>query len=120
MELIHDRLAIEIARLHQVAGSVGRDDYRPVRNAIPVRDRTYRNALRSGFEEGFSFPEFWDYTSCPLLKSLMDCQSKERVAVSLPSLRVDSLDPLWFEQIKRVKKRVSRSRRKRGMTDCAK
>ncbi len=46
-----------------------------------------------------------DYSAIePLLKTLMDKHAPERVAVSLPSLRVDSLSPSWIEQVKRVRK----------------
>jgi len=46
-----------------------------------------------------------DYSGLgPLLRILMDKQERERIAVSLPSLRVDSLDSSWFEEIKRVRK----------------
>jgi hypothetical protein len=34
----------------------------------------------------------------------MDKQEGDRIAVSLPSLRVDSLDSTWFEDINRVLK----------------
>jgi radical SAM-linked protein len=34
----------------------------------------------------------------------MDKQARDKIAVSLPSLRVDSLDSTWFEEIKRVRK----------------
>jgi radical SAM-linked protein len=34
----------------------------------------------------------------------MDRQSDQKTALSLPSLRVDTLDPAWLEQIKRVRK----------------
>jgi len=46
-----------------------------------------------------------DY-SCigPLLKALMDRHSKTKTAVSLPSLRIDSMDPAWFNQLKKVRK----------------
>jgi radical SAM family uncharacterized protein/radical SAM-linked protein len=109
-ELVHDRLTIEISRgctrgcRFCQAGMI----YRPVRERDP--DSVIRNAERSlrltGFEElSLLSLSSGDY-SClgPLLKKLMDSQSGDRIAVSLPSLRVDSLDPTWFEQIKRVRK----------------
>jgi radical SAM-linked protein len=40
----------------------------------------------------------------PLLKELMDRLAPERVAVSLPSTRVDALSPRLLEQIRRVRK----------------
>jgi radical SAM-linked protein len=46
-----------------------------------------------------------DYSSIgPLLVSLMDAHTRDRVAVSLPSLRVDSLEPRLLEEVGRVRK----------------
>src|SRR2546426_10313644 len=46
-----------------------------------------------------------DYSGVnPLLKELMDRLVPERVAVSLPSTRVDALSPRILEQIRRVRK----------------
>lgn len=109
-ELIHDRLAIEIARgctrgcRFCQAGMI----YRPVRERSP--DSVIRNveeALRNtGFEElSLLSLSSGDYCCLGLLiKELMDKQAKNKVAISLPSLRVDSMDPLWIAQIKRVRK----------------
>jgi radical SAM family uncharacterized protein/radical SAM-linked protein len=109
-ELVHDRLAIEISRgctrgcRFCQAGMI----YRPVRERNPesiVRDVEVALS-RTGFEETSLLSLSSGDYSCigPLLKKLMDRQSELKTAVSLPSLRVDSLDPVWFEQIKRVRK----------------
>ncbi len=109
-QLVHDRLSIEISRgctrgcRFCQAGMI----YRPVRERSPDDIiNLVDSALKStGFGEvSLLSLSSGDY-SCiaPLLKELMDRQSDRKVAVSLPSLRIDSIDPLWFEQIKRVRK----------------
>ncbi len=110
VELVHDRLAVEIARgctrgcRFCQAGMI----YRPVRERSPrsIFDKA-REGLRSTGYEDLSLLSLstGDY-SCiePLLERLMDSQSPNHVALSLPSLRVDSLSPVFLEQIKRVRK----------------
>jgi len=109
-ELVHDRLAIEISRgctrgcRFCQAGMI----YRPVRERHP--EAVIRNAERglrlTGYEEmSLLSLSSGDYTSLgPLLRILMDQQEGDKIAVSLPSLRVDSLDSAWFEELKRVRK----------------
>jgi radical SAM family uncharacterized protein/radical SAM-linked protein len=109
-ELIHDRLALEISRgctrgcRFCQAGMI----YRPVRERAPL-------SLIESAEKGLDFTGFEEISllslssgdySClgSVMKALMDRQAKGKVALSLPSLRVDSLDPGWFEEIKRVRK----------------
>jgi radical SAM family uncharacterized protein/radical SAM-linked protein len=108
--LIHDRLAIEISRgctrgcRFCQAGMI----YRPLRERNPESVmKDVEGALRfTGFDElSLLSLSSGDYCAIgQLLKELMDRQSRDKIAISLPSLRVDSLDPAWFEQIKRVRK----------------
>ena len=109
-ELVHDRLAIEISRgctrgcRFCQAGMI----YRPTREQNPalVVNNVAMALNLTGFEElSLLSLSSGDYSSLgQLLRELMDRQSKEKTAISLPSLRVDSVDPAWFDQIKRVRK----------------
>lgn len=110
MQTVHNRVAQEIARgctrgcRFCQAGYI----YRPVRERSPLQIRNLINEAldSSGFEEiSLLSLSTGDY-SCiePLLRELMREHADDRVAVSLPSLRVGSLTPELMEEIKRVRK----------------
>ena len=109
-ELVHDRVAVEICRgctrgcRFCQAGMV----YRPVRERSPesILDITEKVLAHTGYEElSLLSLSSGDYCCIlPLLRALMDRQAEKKIAVSLPSLRVDSLDASLIEQIKRVRK----------------
>jgi radical SAM family uncharacterized protein/radical SAM-linked protein len=107
---IHDRLSVEVTRgctrgcrfCH--AGYV----YRPVRERNPHRilDIIEESLKRTGYDEiSLLSLSTGDYTGInPLLTALMARYGSERIAVSLPSLRVGTLTEGLIEQIKKVRK----------------
>ncbi|MCF8062494.1 MAG: TIGR03960 family B12-binding radical SAM protein [Deltaproteobacteria bacterium] len=109
-EPVHDRLAVEICRgctrgcRFCQAGMI----YRPARERAPdeILEIVRRGLAGTGYEDvSLLSLSTGDYSAIgPLLTALMDRQSRDRISVSLPSLRIDSLDEAWFEQIKRVRK----------------
>jgi len=109
-QIIHDRLSLEISRgcsrgcRYCQAGML----YRPVRERAPqaVLAHIEEALAATGYEEvSLLSLSVGDYSSlAPLLEELMNRLSPQRVAVSLPSLRADTLTPEMMAQIQRVRR----------------
>ncbi len=108
--IIHDRLSVEITRgctrgcRFCQAGII----YRPVRERSPekVWQLFEKGLSQSGYDEATLLSLSSGDYGCldQLLPALMERWEAERVAFSLPSLRVDTLSPKMIDQIKRVRK----------------
>ena len=110
MKVIHDRLSIEIARGCKrgcrfcEAGFI----HRPYRERSPEVIHGILNASlkQTGYEElSLLSLSAVDYSSIgPLLSDLMDRYESKKVAVSFPSLRIESVVGHLAEEVKRVRK----------------
>ncbi len=109
-QIVHDRLQLEIARgcsrgcRYCQAGML----YRPVRERDPAQVVAWvEEALDSTGYEDISLLSLsaGDYRPLSwLLTQLMDRLAPRRVALSLPSLRADTLTPEMMRQINRVRR----------------
>lgn len=110
MRIVHDRVNLEVTRgctrgcRFCQAGMI----YRPTRERTPEKlQEIAEKALRSTGYEDLSLLSLstGDYSGInDLLVSLMDRHSDEKVAVSLPSMRVGTMSPELISEIKRVRK----------------
>jgi radical SAM family uncharacterized protein/radical SAM-linked protein len=110
MKVVHDRLNIEIARGCKrgcrfcEAGFI----HRPYRERSPKVIHEILNASlkQTGYEElSLLSLSAGDYSSIgPLLSDLMDRLESKKVAVSFPSLRIESVVGHLAEEVKRVRK----------------
>lgn len=110
MEVIHDRLNLEIARgctrgcRFCQAGMI----YRPLRERSPrkILELAKSGLQSTGYDEVSLLSLSTGDYSCiePLLSSLLEHTREGRIALSLPSLRVETLTPTLIQQVREVRK----------------
>ena len=110
MEVIHDRLNIEIARgctrgcRFCQAGMI----YRPLRERSPgkILDLVKAGLENTGYDEVSLLSLSTGDYSCidPLISSILEHTRAGRVAVSFPSLRVETLTPSLIQRVQEVRK----------------
>ncbi|NTW76250.1 MAG: TIGR03960 family B12-binding radical SAM protein [Syntrophaceae bacterium] len=110
MQTIHDRITLEIARgctrgcRFCQAGMLWRP-YRE-RNSSLIKEMAAKSLAKTGYDEiSLLALSSGDY-SClePLLKDLMNRYYADRIALALPSLRVETLTGILIDEIKRTRK----------------
>ena len=109
-EIVHDRAVMEIFRgcirgcRFCQAGFI----YRPVREKSPDVINAEAKALceNTGYEEmSLSSLSTSDYTEIePLLSQMIEWTEKEKISLSLPSLRIDNFSPELLEKMKMIRK----------------
>lgn len=110
MEIVHDRIMLEIFRgctrgcRFCQAGMI----YRPVRERTPERLLQIAQALQksTGYEEiSLSSLSTSDYRALEdLTQQLIEMTEKEKINLSLPSLRIDSFSLDLMEKVQKVRK----------------
>lgn len=110
MDIVHDRASLEVFRgcirgcRFCQAGMI----YRPIREKSPERllDDAKKLLASTGYEEiSLSSLSTSDYTRFEeLADKLLDITEKEKVGLSLPSLRVDNFGLSLMERVQKVRK----------------